>query len=365
MTTYRESLIVAMALFLLLDTIVIGARLYVRTRILSRAFGRDDFVLCLTYIGYVIHCGFEVASIHYGYAAPEGEHRPYYDMTRATKLLFGNQLAIYICAGTVKLGVAFVLLRLVTKRGIRILLYGSMVVVIAWTIVMTLYASYLCVQSGSSNWAGSKTCEAVGYFRTSSNIVIDYFYAFLPIYILWDVQMSLKLKLSVLLLLGLGAFASAATIVKLVIIVRLQTAKGSAASALHYELLLWADIELGIALFAAASAALRPLVKSVPSAWNSYFSTRTKVTKYFSKPSIQSTRHTSSSASHLQGTGAYVEVGAGGVSDEDFQMNHLSLMERESALEGSIVKTTTVAVKTECRCHQRASSAPVDVGAMV
>lgn len=67
------------------------------------------------------------------------------------------------------------LLRLVTKRGLRILLYGSMVVVVAWTIVMTLYASYFCVQSGSSNWAGSKTCEAVGFFRTSSNIVIDYF----------------------------------------------------------------------------------------------------------------------------------------------------------------------------------------------
>lgn len=94
------------------------------------------------------------------------------------QLLFENQLVIYICAGLVKIGVAFVLLRLVTKRGLRLLLYGSMVVVVAWTIVMTLYASYFCASSGSSNWAGSKTCEAVGYFRTSSNIVIDYFCKF-------------------------------------------------------------------------------------------------------------------------------------------------------------------------------------------
>lgn len=50
MTTYRDSLIVAMVLFLFLDTLVIGARVFVRTRILSRAFGRDDFVLCLTYV---------------------------------------------------------------------------------------------------------------------------------------------------------------------------------------------------------------------------------------------------------------------------------------------------------------------------
>lgn len=151
---------------------------------------------------------------------------------------------------------------------------------------------------------------------------------------------------------------------KLVIIVRLQTAKGAAANALHYELLLWADIELGIALFAAASAALRPLLKSVPGAWDSYFSTRTKVTKYFSKPTSKSTRHTSSSASHPQGTGPYVEVGTGGMSHENFQLNRLNSATRESTHGGSILKTTTVAVKTESRDH-RASSGPLDAGQLV
>lgn len=121
------------------------------------------------------------------------------------QLLFANQLTIYICAGLVKLAVACILLRIVTKKGLRWLLYLSMVIVVAWTIVMTLYASWLCASGGSSNYAGSQTCAYVGYFRTSTNIIIDYFYALLPVYILWNVQMNLKLKLSVLLLLGLGA----------------------------------------------------------------------------------------------------------------------------------------------------------------
>lgn len=56
MTTYRDSLIVAMAMFLCLDTAVVAARLYVRTRVLSRAFGRDDFVLCLTYVSGCTTC---------------------------------------------------------------------------------------------------------------------------------------------------------------------------------------------------------------------------------------------------------------------------------------------------------------------
>lgn len=120
-------------------------------------------------------------------------------------MLFANQLTIYICAGLVKLAVACVLLRLVTTRGLRWVLYCSMLVVVAWTVVMTIYASWLCASSGSSNFAGSHTCAYIGYFRTSSNILIDYFYALLPVYILWHVQMSLKTKLSVLFLLGLGA----------------------------------------------------------------------------------------------------------------------------------------------------------------
>lgn len=80
-----------------------------------------------------------------------------------------------------------------------------MVIVGIWTVVMTVYTSWLCAQKGSSNYAGSDTCRNIGYFRTISNIFIDYFYALLPIYMLWNIQMSTKLKISVLLLLGLGA----------------------------------------------------------------------------------------------------------------------------------------------------------------
>lgn len=65
--------------------------------------------------------------------------------------------------------------------------------------------------------------------------------------------------------------ASSATIVKLVIIIRLQTAKGAEADGLHYDLLLWAIIELGLAIFAASAAALRPLLGYIPVIWGSFY----------------------------------------------------------------------------------------------
>lgn len=45
---------------------------------------------------------------------------------------------------------------------------------------------------------------------------------------------------------------------------RLPYAKGKAADGLHYDLLLWANIELGLAILAASAAALRPLLRHIP-----------------------------------------------------------------------------------------------------
>ncbi|KAI1803785.1 hypothetical protein F4811DRAFT_318935 [Daldinia bambusicola] len=288
---HRNDLIAAMIVFLIVDTLAIAARLYVRLKMLTRGFGLDDVVLLLTYLGFVISCAMGFTSMHYGYAAQD--EQPYYSKAKSTQFLFANQLSLYISAGLVKIAVALVLYRLSSTKKLRWLLIGSMAVVTTWTIVMTIFASWPCASGGASNWAGSKACTQVGYFRTITNIFIDYFYALLPIYILRNVHMSTRLKISVLLLLGLGAFS--ATIVKLVIIVRLSTAKGEEAQALHYDLLLWADIELGMATFAASAAALRPLLKHIPAFW----------TKSQSSSNNRSRSRTTSEA-----IGPYRELGA-------------------------------------------------------
>ncbi|RYC61888.1 hypothetical protein CHU98_g4334 [Xylaria longipes] len=244
MGSHRDSLLAAAVLFLVLDSTVVFARVYVRTR-----------------VGFVISLGLGFAAIHYGYAAEDVQ--PWYNKEKATMFTYGNQTTLYISAGLVKLAVALVLIRIAVGKGMRLILVGSIVVVGIWTIITVVFASGICATGGSSNWAGSKRCTDVGYFRTISNIFIDYFYALLPIYILRGSQMKTRLKLIAILLLGLGIFASTATIVKLVIIVRLPHAKGKTADGLHYDLLLWADIELGLAILAASAAALRPLLRHI------------------------------------------------------------------------------------------------------
>ncbi|KAI0100228.1 hypothetical protein GGR51DRAFT_356240 [Nemania sp. FL0031] len=262
MGSHRDGLIAVGVIFLTINTVVVFARVYTRTIVVKGSLGWDDFTLCLTYIGYVIAYAFLFAAMHYGYAAEDTE--PWYDVKRKTLFTYANQTTIYISAGLVKVAVALVLLRIAVGKGIRRLLIGSIVVVGLWTIVTVLFASWICASTGQSNWAETTTCARVAMFRTISNIFIDYFYALLPISILWDSPMKTRLKMIVIFLFGLGILASTATIAKLVIIVRLSHAAPSEEEALHYDLAVWADLELGLAIFAASAVALRPLLRYIP-----------------------------------------------------------------------------------------------------
>lgn len=129
--------------------------------------------------------------------------------------------------------------------------------------------------------------------------------------------------------------ASSATIVKLVIIIQLQTAEGARAKGLHYDLLLWADIELGMATFAASAAALRPLLLRIPA----------MIDTYFSKGSSRRAQQSNNSGIH--GMGPYHEVGP--ASTEDVEMGRLN--RSVSGTHGGITRTTTLAVRIESK-HQ-------------
>lgn len=132
MGTYRDNLIAAMVVFLVINTAAIAARLYVRVKLLTRAIGMDDLMLCLVFVsstmalpysayrrdsatlqrasssnhilltsnlqsGYVIHCGLESASMYWGYAAPAGEKHPRYDNAKATDVSSSDSIIGTLC----------------------------------------------------------------------------------------------------------------------------------------------------------------------------------------------------------------------------------------------------------------------------
>lgn len=118
--------------------------------------------------------------------------------------LFANQLTLYLTSGVAKLAVALVLFRLAINKQFKVVIAASMVVVVVWTFSTTLFSSWLCITNGTTSYLSSSTCTAIGLFRTISNVFIDYFYAFLPIFIVKRAKMNTQMKISVCILLGLG-----------------------------------------------------------------------------------------------------------------------------------------------------------------
>lgn len=108
MSSYKGSLIAAMSVFLILDTVAVVARVYVRT-LLIRGFGWDDAILCLSFVsssaktlfadalaqwmltviwrgkvGYVVACVMGFTSMYYGFAAERGDFdKSYYNPIKA------------------------------------------------------------------------------------------------------------------------------------------------------------------------------------------------------------------------------------------------------------------------------------------
>lgn len=105
--------------------------------------------------------------------------------------------------------------------------------------------------------------------------------------------------------------------------------------ALYYNLLLWVNIELGIATFAALADALHPLLLCIPAIIDTYFS------KGSSRRALQSKNN------DIYGMGPYYEVGL--ASAEDIEMGRLGHL--SSGSRGGIMRMTTLAVRIDSK-HQ-------------
>lgn len=128
-----------------------------------------------------------------------------------------------------KLSVGLVLFRLAEARQyVRLSLQISMGILTVWTAITVLTVALQCRPLAAAWGEGTGTCVSgtvisnTGYSYSSMDIATSWFYAvgklgsvtsmpganisiqLLPIYLLRDVQLSLRLKTSVIILLGLG-----------------------------------------------------------------------------------------------------------------------------------------------------------------
>ncbi|KAI1134060.1 hypothetical protein F5Y05DRAFT_399992 [Hypoxylon sp. FL0543] len=266
-----ESLPPAMYTFIVLDVIAVGLRTFVRTR-MSKSFGYDDWAMCGALIGYITLCVLTFVSINNGYGSDEV--KPEWNPVTAVKFFVASTLAYVIVVYVAKISVALVLYRIaVTNKPIRLLLVISMGVLTVWTIVTTLIVAFQCTPLSLAWGEGTGTClpayvlANTGYSISAMDIASSFLYAGLPILLLRGVQLSTKMKASIIVLLGFGIVSSIATVIRLkylIDVANLKSATGVEAANAYLTTFVYSVTELGLTIFTASLAALRPLLKFVP-----------------------------------------------------------------------------------------------------
>ncbi|KAI8949501.1 hypothetical protein F4801DRAFT_580327 [Xylaria longipes] len=261
----RDSLPPAIYVFLALNTIAVGLRVFVRT-CMSKSFGYDDYAMVVAFGGFVTLCSLTLVSLGNGYGetlGPEG-----------VRFFVASTITYVIVLYVAKLSVALVLLRIaVTSKGVRILLICSIVALTIWTTVTTFIVAFQCVPLSVAWGIGEGTClpaavlANTGYSISAMDIASSFLYAGLPAYLLKGVQLSIKVKASIIVLLGLGVASSVVTIIRLKYLVdvgNLKSPTGVEAANAYLTTFVYSITEVGLTLFTGSLAALRPLLKLVP-----------------------------------------------------------------------------------------------------
>ncbi|KAI0395964.1 hypothetical protein F5Y17DRAFT_161112 [Xylariaceae sp. FL0594] len=267
----RDSLPPAIYTFLVLNAIAVGLRVYVRTCI-SKSFSYDDYAMVTAFTGFILLCAFTIRSLTNGYG--DTVMKPEYNIVEAVRYFVASTITYVIVLYIAKLSVALVLLRIaVTSKLVRVLLMCSIGVLTVWTTVVTFIVAFQCVPLslawgvGKGYCLSASTLAATGYSISAMDISSSVLYATLPVFLLRGVQLSIKVKSSIICLLGLGVASSVVTIIRLKYLIdvgNLKEPTGAEAANAYLTTFVYSITEVGLTIFTASLAALRPLLKLIP-----------------------------------------------------------------------------------------------------
>ncbi|KAL2793286.1 hypothetical protein BJX66DRAFT_306446 [Aspergillus keveii] len=250
-------LVVVLALFVTL-------RFYTRHQILN-AVGIDDW-LCVTALAlHILYTIFVTIASVYGLgrlAADIGNMDIYFE---AVKYEIFSQFAGIMLIGVGKCAVGMFLLRIIRNKIQIAFIYVCLVI----TVIITLFASIVVIVQCSPverSWNPTVpgTCwinfSNVGYTVGSWFVAMDFAFAILPWFVVWDLNMKHKEKITVACGLSLGIFAGICGII------RTQALSGLNANEYIYDtvpMLIWSAAESCATIMCSSIPVLRPLYTRV------------------------------------------------------------------------------------------------------
>ncbi|CAM1508416.1 Fc.00g052640.m01.CDS01 [Cosmosporella sp. VM-42] len=269
LTEYNgQSLVATAVIFLVVSWISVGLRTYTRA-ILMKSFQADDWFMLIAQLIFTVSCAFVLEGVHKGMGRHNEAVKDENDRSDALMWQAIATATYILDMMFIKLSIGIFLLRLSVRRAYTWIIWGSLVVITLWSIVIFFYNLFQCTpvekqwdfRIKSGHCVTPDELIAAAYAFSVMTIVSDWFYALLPIPMLWTVKMTKQAKATVIVILGLGIFASVATLIRLKFLTDLEVTDDLLFAGTNS--MIWTLVEPGVAIVASSLATIRPLLRAL------------------------------------------------------------------------------------------------------
>ncbi|KAF7597609.1 hypothetical protein BBP40_000087 [Aspergillus hancockii] len=251
-----------------LSGLLVALRCYVRLYILRKFLSDDGVIVAALLCAFGVLACFVGESYHgVGW---KSEDIKQHDFAVLTEYMFYHAIVIVLGISLVKVSLALFLLRFASQnKFLKRFIIGALGFLILFTIACILTLIFQCLPVKAA-WDFSirtkakcysvKTYLAIGEFNSAINIVTDFVFATLPVFMFYKVQVNKRTRVSLMGILSLGYFACAAGIVKTVLQSQLFDEPDPYRDC---QYLIWNCVELNVGIIAASFPTIKPLVKSL------------------------------------------------------------------------------------------------------
>ncbi|KAL3480909.1 hypothetical protein BJX99DRAFT_206021 [Aspergillus californicus] len=253
-----------------LAALLVLLRCYVRLFVLRRFYVEDTIMVISMFCSAGVIACF-IGESHHG-LGQYMEAIPYDELEILAKWFWPHALIVVLGISLVKISLGFFLLRFTTqKKFLKPFILGSLVFLVLFTIACMLTLILQCIpvraawdfalrtEEGTKCYSNS-TYLKIGKFNSAINIVTDFIYATLPVFMFYNIQVNRRTKASLMGILSLGYFACAAAIVKAVLQSQVFSEPEMYRDANYH---IWNSVELNVGIIAACFPTIKPLVKSI------------------------------------------------------------------------------------------------------
>ncbi|KAH7327502.1 hypothetical protein BKA65DRAFT_481201 [Rhexocercosporidium sp. MPI-PUGE-AT-0058] len=259
-------LIVAQVVCMGVTIIIVGLRLYARAMI--QAVGTDDWLILLALFFAILFtvCICVSTAVGWTYHLEDVDDKiPALTVAfRADSEKWIAQLLFTPAVSTVKLSILTFYLRLSTSRTFRYFVFGGMIFVALWFISFETVIAMTCdTPNDPVGFTGSRLDHCVSNRPTTkyhgiTNILTDFFVYFLPIPLLWGLNMPPKRRLGLIFVFAVGGIVCIFGTLRLIFSLTVDVSSDYTWEGFY--LWLFAALELDLGIICASAPALKMFV---------------------------------------------------------------------------------------------------------